>query len=268
MIAIQNFFLKENPSKAKVVITKRNDDGTWKSRDLFNLPLVHRIGIIKDDDKAFLIACTIAQSKETKDDWSKPGEIWYCELPQDDSAVELKLLKSNLFHNHGFYQYRENGTDVIYVGTSNGCFKLYRENKEFKLEKILSGAIGEIAVCDIDNDGLLELMTIEPFHGDSIKIYHLINGCYQEVWRYSSKVDFAHALIGGMINNSNCFIAGVRKENAEIFIVTIQNGEYHVDLFDEHVGSANLSLVNHHGQTYISSANHSTNECALYKISN
>lgn len=259
--------MKENPSKAKVVIGKRHQDGTWETKDLFNLPLVHRIGIIKDKEKAFLIACTIAQSKENKDDWSKPGEIWVCELQKNKAeATQLTLLKSGLFHNHGFYQNVENGNDVIYIGTSNGLIKLFRENDEFKMTKLLYDSIGEIAVGDIDNDGKLELITIEPFHGNSIKIYHLYNNHYEEVWKYPSPINFAHALISGTINGKNCFFAGIRKENGEIFMVTYEDNNYHIQLIDKHVGCANLNLLHLNKENYLASANHTTHECALYKI--
>lgn len=40
---------------------------------------------------------------------------------------------------------------------------------EWRVEKILEGQVGEIAFADIDGDGLEEMMTIEPFHGNSMK---------------------------------------------------------------------------------------------------
>ena len=46
-----------------------------------------------------------------------------------------------------------------------------KENGEWKTEFILEGQIGEIATADLDGDGIEEIMTIEPFHGNRIQIY-------------------------------------------------------------------------------------------------
>lgn len=264
-IAVQEFYLKETPSRSKLVVGSRKD-GKWEVKDLVKLPFLHRFGIIKEDDTAYIVACTIAKNKENKDDWSLPGEVWVGALSKD-GTVELELLKTGLFRNHGFYQLKEDGKDVIYIGSDNGAYRLSREDGKFVVEEILEGRIGEVALRDIDGDGKLELMTIEPFHGNQIKIYHLDeNNKYQEVWKYDQTIDFAHTLVGDTLCGKECFVAGVRRENAEVFAVFYKDGQYVVETIDQGVGPANLCVIHYNGEDYVSCANHTANECAIYKI--
>lgn len=63
-----------------------------------------------------------------------------------------------------------------------------------------------MALSDLDGDGVKELMTIEPFHGNTIKVYRMIDGQYQEVWKYDNPIDFAHTLVGCKIAGKNSFV--------------------------------------------------------------
>ena len=266
-IAVQEFYLKQTPSKAKLVTGLRKDDGSWEIKDLLHLPFLHRFGILKDDDKVYLVACTIAQDKKDKEDWSRPGEVWVGELPEDNSEVKLSLLKTGLYRNHGFYSNKENGRDVIYIGSDSGIHRIFCDNGQLHLEKVLDGKIGEVALQDIDMDGKLEMMTIEPFHGNQICIYHLDeNNVYQKVWTYENQIDFAHTLSGDTLLGKPCFVAGVRRMAAECFAVTYEYGQYAVTVLDTEGGPANLCVIHYENEDYISCANHTKNECALYKI--
>lgn len=267
-LAVQEFYLKENPSKAKIVEGNRKNDGTWEIKDIVHLPLVHRIGILRDNENAYLIACTVARQKDDKDDWSKPGEIWGGKISKDQNKpFHLSLLKTGLFKNHGFYQYKDNDKDKICIGTDYGAYIIYIDNKEIRIKKILDGHIGEVALHDINQDGKLELITIEPFHGNKIHIYQENKqGIYEPIWTYQNEIEFAHALTGGSLLGKECFIAGVRKGKGEVFTVFYKNGNYETYEIDQGVGPTNLCIIHHKNKDYISCANHTIHECALYEI--
>ena len=265
-VAVQEFYLKEHPSKAKLVEGVRTDDGKYEIKELVKLPFLHRFGFIRKNQEVYLICCTIAKDKLDKEDWSKPGEVWVGKFPKGDEKIELRLLSNIHFHNHGFYQTVENGDDVIYISSDEGIFKIYNDG-EFRVEKILDGRVGEIALKDIDNDGQDELITIEPFHGNRIKLYHLnSNGSYDCVWEYDHEIDFAHALAGDTLLGRNCFICGVRRKDAECIVVYMENGKIVYDVVDKSGGPANLCVIHHKGKDYVSCANHTANECALYEV--
>lgn len=266
-LAVQEFYLKENPSRAKIVTGKRSKDGKWTVKDLVSVPLVHRFGFIRDEGTAYLVICTVARQKDNKDDWSKPGEIFVAPLPKGDEPVQLTLLQTGLFKNHGFYSYQEDGKDVICVGSENGAYTIRRSHGAFQMEKILDGAIGEVALHDIDGDDKLELLTIEPFHGNRIRLYHLNEeNKYKPIWEYAPEIDFAHALTGGQLMGKECFVAGIRKANGEAFALYEENGRYVTELIDQGCGPANLCIIHANGKEYVSCANHTTGECALYEI--
>ena len=109
-------------------------------------------------------------------------------------------------------------------------------------------------------------MTIEEFHVNTIQIYNKIDGKYQKVWKYDNKIDFAHAIIGARLAGRNSFVCGVRREQAELFIVQYVDGEYQVTVVEKGVGPANLCVVNEENRDLIVAANHTANEAAVYIV--
>lgn len=267
-IAVQEFYLKVSPSKSKLVWGKYNEKNEWEFKDVISLPYCHRFDIYRKDNINYLIVATIADEKKDKNDWSKPGKIYVGVLPDDPSqGVQLEVLQDGLFRNHGYWHAKENGEDIGYFGSDQGILRVrLLGNGKWEKEFILEGMIGEIATIDIDNDGEIEIMTIEPFHGNSIKIYKKYDGKYQEVYRYANKIDFAHTLVGATLAGQNSFIAGVRREDAELFYVQYRNGQFETLIIEKGVGPANLCVINEENRDLIVAANHTKNEAAVYIV--
>lgn len=268
-IAVQEFYLKVSPSLSKLVWGKYNEKNEWEIKDVLSLQYCHRFDIYNKDGINYLIVATIATEKQDKNDWSIPGRIYVGVLPENPSqGVELEILEDGLFRNHGYWHAKENGEDVGYFGSDQGILRVkpLGDNK-WEKEFILEGKIGEIATTDIDGDGEMEIMTIEPFHGDTIKIYKKVNGAYEEVYRYENKIDFAHTLVGATLRGKNTFLAGVRREEAELFYVQYENGVFKTVVVEKGVGPANLCVVNEKERDLIVAANHTKNEAAVYIVS-
>lgn len=268
-LAVQEFYLKVTPSLAKLVWGKYVD-GKWEFKDVLSLQYIHRFGIFTANGVNYLILTTVATTKKEKNDWSVPGCIYVGELPDDPSkGVELEVLVDGLFRNHGYWQTKENGIDVAYFGSDQGIIRVSPPTKkggQFKVDFIMEGNVGEVATIDIDNDGEDELMTIEPFHGNSIQIYKKIDGKYQKVWKYNNEIDFAHALVGTTLAGQNAFVCGVRRIDSELFIVTYEDGEYKVTMVDKGVGPANIAVVHEEDRDIIVGANHTAAEAAIYYV--
>lgn len=270
-LAVQEFYLKVSPSLSKLV-WGRYDDTLNKIvfKDLFNLPYLHRFDIYNVDGEEYLVLATIAKSKENKEDWSNPGQIYLAKLPSDlNDPIELKEIATDMFINHGYSKSVYNGKVCGYFSSEQGVLRLTpptTKGGEWNLEKIMDKKVSDIAFVDIDNDGELEMMTIEPFHGNIIKIYKLVNNEYTEVFKYPTEIDFAHALVGGKVAGINTFIIGIRRVNCELALVQYINNEYKVTIIEEGVGPANVALINRENDDLILSANHTKNEAAIYVV--
>lgn len=268
-LAIQEFYMKVSPSLAKVVLGKKKD-GVWDFKDVLKLPYVHRFDIYSIENVNYFICATLAKDKKNKEDWSTPGAIYVGELSEDlERIVNLKILKDGMFKNHGYCRDYDDGKILGYFGCDDGIYKVtppYSKAEDWKIEKVFSGCISEIAVIDIDMDGEKEFMTIEPFHGDSIYIYKKINGKYERVYRYNNEINFAHSLIAGNLRGTPTFIAGVRRNDSELFCVQHREGEFITEIIDTGGGPANLFLVNEGHRDLILSANHTSNEAIVYII--
>lgn len=266
-IAVQEFYLKQPNNQAKLVIGQRNEDKTYSFHDLLTLPYLHRFGFLQDSQGyAHLIVCTIAKAKEHKEDWSQPGEVWTGILEKDNTIRDWKLIKTGLYHNHGFYYNQFHGQEAIYLGSDQGIHRVYLKQDQVEIEQLLTTPVGEIALADLKGDGIQELMTIEPFHGDTIKIYQQKEMELVPVWKLNREIEFAHALTGGQLLGKSCFIAGVRRKNAETLVITWNNDEYQVHQVDQGAGAANCCLITTPNHEYISCANHTAGYCSLYEV--
>lgn len=270
VLAVQEFYLKVSPSLSKIVWGTYDKQTGWKFQDVLSMPYIHRFDIYHVDGVNYFIGATIATSKEDKNDWSVPGRIYVGVLPEDLSkGIEVSVLCDGLYRNHGYWHAKEDGKDVGYFGSDQGIMRVTpptHVGEDWSCEKILDGQIGEIATIDIDGDGVDEIMTIEAFHGDRIKIYKKIDGAYEEVYHYDQKIDFAHTLVGAKLAGVNTFLAGVRREEAELFYVQYIDGAYVTTIIEKGVGPANLCVVNEEERDLIVAANHTKNEAAVYVV--
>lgn len=268
VIGIKDFYLKETPSRAKLVWGKF-EDGKWNFKDLLFKEYMHRFALSKIGEDVYIVVATIANKKQHKEDWSNPGSIFAAKLPKDlNEKFELREIKSGLYRNHGFYHDNRLNHNEIYFGSDQGIDKLYLNGDidTWKFERISHVATGEIAIGDLDGDGIDEILTIEPFHGDKIRIYNQKNNKLNMVFDYENKIDFAHALISTTFRGVKTFVCGVRRVEAELFYIQYENGKYIYKIIEKGVGPANLDCINLDNEDIIISANHSKNEAAIYIV--
>lgn len=91
-------------------------------------------------------------------------------LPDLNEPIELKLLVDALYRNHGYCRDTYEGHTCGYFGSDNGeVYRVVLANGQFTYEKVMDDTIGEVALSDLDGDGVKELMTIEPFMAIQLK---------------------------------------------------------------------------------------------------
>lgn len=199
---------------------------------------IHRFTLATTETGLYIILATIADKKDFKEDWSRPGSIYAGKIEDFEKPIKLVKIKSDLFRNHGFcHDTRENHNE-IYFGSDQGIDKLYLKGdiKDWKFERIFHNPTGEIAIGDLDGDGIDEIITIEAFHGNKIRIYDQKSKELNLVYEYDNEIDFAHALIYTTLRGVPSFVCGVRRVESELFYIQYIDGKYVPTTIEKGIG--------------------------------
>lgn len=261
---------------ARIVSCTRHADGTWKIETLCDLPYVHRFGLLKaPDGRYWLIACTIKTACEYKEDWRTQGKVYVALLPEKpeeynrDHPLRLTELMSG-YKNHGFFM--PSDKNYALISTEEGVFRFTPpENPtgEWRIKSLLKKPVSDITEVDFDGDGRPELLTLSPFHGDTMSVFHLDeNGNYQPEYQFPAEFPFLHAIWSGELHGEPCAIIGHRKGERDLLRVWYDRAarEYRLERLDHDCGPANVLAYSDGVREFIVAANRETNEVALYSI--
>lgn len=272
-LTVQNFFPGYDSRHTILAWCKKHHEAGWIIKPIIHIPYIHRFDIFQVGNINYLIVCTLCTNKDTEEDWSSPGEIWGGILPENpDIAPEIEVIFNKLTKNHGYCKVKTKEIDYALVGCQNGILEIYPPDSRvnsWRVEQIACFPVSDVAVCDIDNDGELEYMTIEPFHGDRFIIYKRSGNDFTKIWEYSEGVKFGHVVWGGIILGTPMFIGGYREGNAELFSVFMN--PRHPDKFEKLVmdrgkGPANIHVIHGKDKESILVANHKAGELTLYEL--
>ena len=228
-------------------------------RPVAYLPWLHRFDVVAGaDGTLYIVAATLAESKTAKEDWSKPGHIYYAEL---DGAYPLTMhqLPGDYFQNHGFCRVG----NLVYIGTREGGFRVTppgRRGDRWSIEQVMDFPVSDLAVCDIDGDGRQEIACITPFHGDRYKVYR--DG--REIYAYPVENDFYHMVISGQIAGKRVFCGGARQKTASLFSLVWDQGGICADELDRGCGPSNAHILNTPQRDILLVANRQIGEAAVY----
>jgi hypothetical protein len=181
------------------------------------------------------------------------------------------MLIKGLTKNHGMYTVRHDNRIYVYVSSRVGLFKIHvpkSESSPWEYEHILNREISDIAVFDIDNYGDLELITIEPFHGDTVSVYTSFNGSWEPIYKINA--EFAHIIWCGTILGQSGILIGHRGREQPL--TWLYQEEYKISkLKSKNItigrGPIQVTVVNDKGRDLILCANNGIGEVALYVIS-
>lgn len=252
-------------------------NGSWACRTLCDLPYVHRFGIVFGaDGTMWLLACSIKSACAYKEDWRFPGRVFGAPLVEslesydEDYQLELTELSDNQLKNHGFYL--PSDRSFALVSTNDGVFRYVAPEKvgePWGIERILKEPTSDIALVDFDGDGRDELLTLSPFHGETLSVWHLDDaGEYQLAWRDPVERPFLHAIWGGRLCGEPCAIVGHRKGERDLLRVFFDAEKgYQLELIDHDRGPTNVWVYNDGTTDRIIAANRETDEVALYACS-
>lgn len=274
-LATHKFYSPNDSKEAKIVCVRPENDG-WSVKTIVELPFVHRFDIIRRGGVNYLIACALKSGHEYKEDWTHPGKVFACVLPDDlsgyseDNQLKLTCISENMTRNHGYYKIAGKDGDAALVSCEEGVFRFAPPavpGGEWEIELLLDKPASDAVLLDLDGDGKDELALISPFHGNSVCIFHQeVNG-FRQVYEYPT-ADFAHAIFGGSLCGSPALVIGHRKGERDLlaFRWDKEAGVYTVEIIDHDCGPANVYHFVHGDKDVIVSTNREINEIAMYII--
>jgi hypothetical protein len=272
-LAVQKFFKLFQWDEAVVVWVKPQADGGFAVREILHLPYIHRFDLLSVGGRHWFLGCTLAESKETRDDWSKPGKMYAGLLPADwDQPLELAVLKDDLFKNHGYSRIVIDGVPRGMVTSDEGAFLVTPPREasgSWSVERFMDWPISDIDAIDLDGDGELEYATIEPWHGSYFRVYKKINGKFERIFEHPEVSEFYHVVVGARLRGKPVFIGGCRRGKMQLFYVEATSTSplaLSAVEIEAGVGPSNVAVVNETDRDVIVSANREKAEAALYFV--
>ena len=161
----------------------------------------------------YFIGCTLATTKQTKEDWSNPGKIYVGEYT-GVGPLQVKVLKDGLTKNHGYSRLDRGGALSGLVTCEQGAFEVVppqAPDGEWTVTQFMDWPISDISAIDIDGDGELEFATIEAFHGEYFRIYKKIDGAFKKIYEHPETTEFYHVVVGTTLAGKPVFLGGCRR---------------------------------------------------------
>lgn len=279
LLATAKFYSPDDSLDASLVVVTPKPDGRWDMRTLTPLPHVHRFDILSRNGVNWLIACTVKSGQDAPEgDWSYPGKVYAAVLPEDlsvfdrDRPLEMRVIKDGLHRNHGYTRCMCGGVPSGLIAADEGVFVMTPPEApegKWQIKQLLDQATSDALLLDLDGDGLEELCTLSPFHGERVTVWHQGMNGYVPVWTLPEDAPFSHAICGGIIAGIPTFVTGHRAGKKNLMAIRYDKaaGNYTVTMLDEGKGPANvMHFVNDEGTDILIAANRETDEVAMYEI--
>lgn len=265
LLAITRFYPVFQSREANICLLEPTSKGymhPWNIREVMPLPFCHRIGIVKNANGLFVIACQLCQDKDFQDDWSKPGAIWMAPIPEkNDDEWKLTKLFDGLTKNHGLFISDDN---QVYIGSDNGVLlfdlSAYHVGDAAFPRLLTTTPTSDIAVAKVDKHKYLS--TIEPFHGDSAVLYSVEDGRVVQLSRYD--INFGHVVWVGQLFGKLSMIAGSRSGEKQLEIIDVVSGVR--TAIETDVGPTQITVYEENSTCKVFAANHGAGEVTLYSL--
>jgi hypothetical protein len=249
------------------IFRHRRTNGEWKTDRALHLPFAHRCEILNREGKNILFAATVSTYKENPQDWSNPGELHLIELDNTPGATwESRVIDSGITKNHGMVRARIKGKETICISGKEGVFYLEQDpQKDWILSPMFKGEVSEMTFIDLDGDGQDELVTIEPFHGETLNIYKNTGKKWE--LRIRDSLSFGHGLSSGFVQQKPVIVVGNRSGSLALESFSVRdllNGKFDRKVIEEDAGPTQTQVFSVGATDYILSSNQRKNEVDLY----
>ena len=216
------------------------------------LPYLHRFCILDVGSEKWLLGGTLCDSKASFEDWSQPGGIYVGRINDDiKKPIEVKCIYHGIRKNHGMFCGLHNGRQVAIVTGCEGAFEVVPPgitDGAWIVRQLLDTEISDIRAYDIDGDGKDELITIEGFHGDRLRVYHESNDGYKLLYEFP--IAFGHGLWCGEMLGRRTILIGYKNANGALVALQPKNCEVltmDITVIDELEQTANIDVYESDG---------------------
>jgi hypothetical protein len=270
-LAVQRFFKMFQWEEAKIVHVRPLPSGGYAVSEVLHLPYIHRFDLLTVGGRHYFLGCTLATTKDAKEDWSNPGKIWVGEFT-GAGPLQVKVLQAGLTKNHGYSRLTRGGAMSGLVTCEQGAFEVIppaSPGTEWTIQQFMDWPISDIAAVDIDGDGELEFATIEPFHGAHFRVYKRIDGAFRRVFEHPEVTEFYHVVVGATLAGTPVFLGGCRRGKQQLFYVHAIGSnplELQAEVIEEGVGPSNVHVLHERGRDILVAANREKAEAALYFV--
>ena len=251
-LATHRFFKRFQAQEAVVSALTRGESGAWERTEVLRLPYLHRFCILDVAGENWLLGGTLCGGKASFEDWSQPGGVYVGRVGRDvREPIEARCIYHGIRKNHGMYCGPFNGRQVAMVSGCEGAFEIVppeRPEGEWQVRQLLNTEISDIRVFDIDGDGKDELITIDSFHGDRLKVYREGAGGYELAYEYP--IAFGHGLwCGNMLGRRTILIGYKNANGALVALRPRESGRLSMDVtvIDELEQTANIDVYESDG---------------------
>jgi len=241
--------------------------GKWVTTKAMALPFAHRCDILHRNGKNYLIAVSCSKFKENPTDWSQKAEIYVIRLDEKTGMPQTpELIDNSILRNHGMLRTTVNGVETLCVSGAEGIFYLDQlPGDKWVIKPLFNKEVSEFGFIDLDGDGQDELVTIEPFHGETLSVYKKSGSDWE--LKFSDTLSFGHGLSCGTFNKEPVIVVGNRRGSftLDMFKATnLANGKFTREVLEEEAGPTQTQVFRANNIDYIMSSNQKKNEVALY----
>ncbi|MGH0054584.1 MAG: hypothetical protein ACQ5SW_14480 [Sphaerochaetaceae bacterium] len=261
---------------SRIALGERTEEGLWLSKTIADISFAHRFGVLKTSEGSrYLVVSTLKTVHHFEGDWDSPGKFLVAKLPSDiedaSTGLEWEMVLDGLFHNHGYCEMRDENGDYSVVSAATGIYEIHpplKDGDSWQVKTLSYDSTSDMAFVDFDGDGKNEMITISPFHGDTLRIYRQNDdGSYRSEFEFPKRWPFLHSIYAGEIQGKPIAIIGHRGgESRDLLGISFLNGKYVTDILDKDCGSANILYYKNGEKDYLVSANREINEVAFYEI--
>jgi hypothetical protein len=242
----------------------RQEAGRWVLARVVGLPFAHRIDFVTCAGTRYLVAASLAQDKADPSDWSKPGCLYACPVPRRPSeAWTLTPVLEGIHRNHGLLVTSLQGKRCLLISGTEGLFRADLD-QGLQFQEVMRKEVSEMAVADLDGDGEEELVTIEPFHGNTLCVYKQEKPAWKKAWE--APLAFGHGLLGGTLGGAPVILVSNRSDSRDLVAFHWPAGLERPSrtVVDAGVGAANMLILRHGDADLVFSTNQASGEIAAY----
>jgi hypothetical protein len=257
------------PFKGKTagIYLHQKSGSDWKTVKALELPFAHRCEFISHRGNHCLIAAAVSKYKEDPADWSRPGIVQVVSLGDGpEPAWQSEIIDTGITRNHGMTKTEINGHETICVSGAEGIFSIVPgQEDQWNVNSIFEKEVSEMTFIDLDGDGNREMVTVEPFHGNTLNIYKYSGSGWE--LRFSDSLSFGHGLSSGVFNSTPTIVVGSRRGSFALETITVSDlakGAVTRKVIEEDAGPTQTQVFSYGSVDYIMSANQGKNEVALY----